>query len=166
MTLEHWAYIAQIVGSIAVVASLMYVAVQLRQSTGMMRAESRNAIHQSNQQELFALVDHPVIWRGLTDEVLDDDGVRLNAWLMASLRAREHEWFQYRHGALDKSSWRSYATAIPIALAKTRARDWWEVMKPAYDREFVKAVDAMLENEGLNAATHRQAIVLGKEIKR
>jgi len=31
MTLEHWAYVAQIVGVIVVIALLAYVAIQVRQ---------------------------------------------------------------------------------------------------------------------------------------
>jgi hypothetical protein len=42
MTLEQYSYIAQIVASIGVVASLIYVARQLVQNTRMMRASVSN----------------------------------------------------------------------------------------------------------------------------
>ncbi len=98
MTLEQYAAIAEIIGVSLVIASLIYVAQQLRQNTEMMRAESRNQIVLGHQQELFTLVRNPDIWKGMSDEELDDESVRLNMWLTASLRAREHEWFQVRHG--------------------------------------------------------------------
>ena len=104
MTLEQYAAIAEIIGVSLVIASLIYVAQQLRQNTEMMRAESRNQIVLGHQQELFTLVQNPDIWKGMSDEELDDESVRLNMWLTASLRARDHEWFQVRHGALDKAS--------------------------------------------------------------
>jgi len=44
MTLEQWAYLAEIVAVLLVIASLVYVARQLHQNTEMMRAESRNEI--------------------------------------------------------------------------------------------------------------------------
>ena len=50
MTLELFASIAEIIGVILVIASLIYVAQQLRQNTEMMRAESRNAVQHSKQQ--------------------------------------------------------------------------------------------------------------------
>jgi hypothetical protein len=44
MTLEQFAYIAEIIGVIFLIASLLYVGRQLHQNTEMMRAESRNSI--------------------------------------------------------------------------------------------------------------------------
>ncbi len=160
MTLEQYAAIAEIIGVSLVIASLIYVAQQLRQNTEMMRAESRNQIVLGHQQELFTLVQNPDIWKGMSDEELDDESVRLNMWLTASLRAREHEWFQVRHGALDKASWDSYSSAIPIVLASARARAWWEVMETAYDKEFVARVNELLENKALNALHKKQAAAL------
>ena len=47
MTLEELAYLAEIIGLILVVASLIYVGKQLKQNTEMMKADSRNAIQQN-----------------------------------------------------------------------------------------------------------------------
>ena len=68
MTLEQWAYLAEIIGVILVIASLIYVAQQLRQNTEMMRAESRNAVHHSKQQELFTLMKYPEVWAGSREQ--------------------------------------------------------------------------------------------------
>ena len=138
MTLDQYAAVAEIIGVTLVIASLIYVALQLRQNTEMMRAESRNAIQQSKQQELFMMLRNPDIWRGITKQELDDESIRLSLWLTASFRAREHEWFQFRHGVLDESAWKSYATAIPFALANERPRTWWDVTKSLYEKEFVE----------------------------
>ena len=151
MTLEQYAAIAEIVGVILVIASLIYVARQLRQNTEMIRAEARNSIVQQHMQELFSLVENPDIWRGFSGQDLDDGSVRLNNWLIAFSRAREHEWFQFKHGALDEASWASYSLAIPIVFSSNRSLAWWEAMKPGFDNEFVERVDELLQNEMLNA---------------
>ena len=151
MTLDQYAAIAEIVGVILVIASLIYVARQLQQNTEMIRAESRNSIVQLHMQELSSLVEYPDIWRGFSGQELDDESIRLNNWLIAFARAREHEWFQFKHGALDQASWESYSFAIPIVLSSNRARDWWDSMKPGFDKEFVQRVDQLLQNEALNA---------------
>ena len=44
MTLESWAYIAEIVGAIAVVASLLYVGIQIRDSNRVNQANARHNI--------------------------------------------------------------------------------------------------------------------------
>ena len=94
MTLDQYAAIAEIVGVILVIASLIYVARQLQQDTEMIRAESRNSIVQQHMQELSMLVEHPDIWRGFSGQELDDESIRLNNGWRAGARAREHEWFQ------------------------------------------------------------------------
>ncbi len=165
MTLEEFAYIAEIIGVVLVIASLIYVAQQLRQNTEMMRAESRNEIQHSKQQEIFALLQNPDIWKGLTSKELDDDSIRLTLWLTASLRAREHEWFQFRSGVLDEAAWNSYSTAIPIVLANERTRAWWGVTKQIYNKEFVDVVDELLENKSINALGKSQAVAMSGEIK-
>jgi len=165
MTLEEFAYIAEIIGVVLVIASLIYVAQQLRQNTEMMRAESRNEIQHSKQQEIFMLLQNPDIWRGLASEELDDESIRLTLWLTASLRAREHEWFQFRSGVLDEAAWNSYATAIPIALANKRARAWWDVTKQIYNKKFVDVVDELIENRSINALGKNQAVAMSGEIK-
>ena len=159
MTLEEFAYLAEITGVILVIASLIYVARQVSQNTEMIRAESRNQIVQQHVQELLSLVEHPDIWKGLSGQDLDDESVRLNNWLIAFARAREHEWLQFRSGALDEASWKSYSLAIPIVLASERARAWWGAMQQAFDREFVEQVNRLLNNESLNKVTRAQAAV-------
>lgn len=44
MTLENWAYIAEIIGAIAVVASLLYVGIQIRDSNRVNQANARHNI--------------------------------------------------------------------------------------------------------------------------
>ena len=166
MTLDQYAAVAEIIGVTLVIASLIYVALQLRQNTEMMRAESRNAIQHSKQQELFLMLQNPDIWRGITKQELDDESIRISLWLTASLRAREHEWFQFRHGVLDESAWKSYATAIPFALANERPRAWWGGTKPMYEKEFVEMVDGLLEDESLNATGEKQADALSRTADR
>ncbi len=152
--------VAEIVGLVVVIASLIYVGKQIGQNNEMMRAESRNAIHEGHRQELFAVVQNPNLWRGFTNEDLDDDSIRLNMWLTACLRSREHEWFQLQSGALDQTAWDSYSGVIPIVLASDRARAWWDATKPAFDDEFVKSVDETLDDEVLNATHQRQQSAL------
>ena len=151
MPLDQYAAIAEIVGVILVIASLIYVARQLRQNTEMLIAESRNSIIQQHMQELFSLVENPDIWRGISGQDLDDESVRLNNWLTAFSRAREHEWFQFKHRALDEASWASYSRAIPIVLSSDRAKAWWEAFRPGFDNEFAERVDELLQDETLNA---------------
>jgi len=162
MTLEQYAYLAEIVGVIFLVASLIYVGRQLQQNTEMMRAESRNSIQHNHQQEILTPVQYPEIWRGFTGEKLSDEMIRVNGFLISSLRSREHEWIQYQNGALDKMAWEAFSKAIPLVLSSQHARSWWEATKPIYDAQFARMVDGLLEKEDLQSVHIDQAAVMNK----
>ena len=155
MTFENLADLADIVGVIVVIASLIYVARELRQNTEMIRAESRNEIVHGHVQEILATLDYPDVLRALFETEMDDSVVRVHSWLTAHCRSREHEWFQFRSGALDRSSWESYSSSIPIVLSGAKARAWWGHMKSAFDEGFVVHVDELLEKSPLSKQ-HRE----------
>jgi len=80
MTLEQWAHVADIVGAVVIVASLVYVAAQVRQNTKAQLAASRQAALAADL-ELFSMsVDYPEDALGLGAE---PDDVRSTAFLVA-----------------------------------------------------------------------------------
>ena len=160
--LEQLASLAEIIGVTLVIASLIYVGRQLHQNTEMMRAESRNSIQHNHQQEILTPVSFPEIWRGFTGEELSDENVRVNMWLSASLRSREHEWIQYNNGALDKVAWEAFSKAIPLVLSSQRARSWWEASKLIYEVQFAKMVDELIGTENFHSVHLDQAAALAK----
>ena len=162
MTLEQYAYIAEIIGVIFLIASLIYVGRQLHQNTETMRAESRNSIQHNHQQEILTPAHYPEIWRGFTGEELSDEKVRVNMWLTSSLRSREHEWIQYKNGALDKVAWEAFSKAIPLVLSSQPARLWWEASRVIYDPQFASGVDKLLEKENFQSVHVNQAAALNK----
>ena len=162
MTLEQFAYLAEIIGVVFLIASLIYVGRQLHQNTEMMRAESRNSIQHNHQQEILTPVHYPEIWRGFTGEKLSDEKVRVNLWLTSSLRSREHEWIQYQNGALDKVAWEAFSKAIPLVLSSPQAHLWWEASKLIYDVKFASMVDGLLEKESFHSVHLNQVAAMNK----
>jgi hypothetical protein len=95
-------------------------------------------------------MDHPSVFHAFTaDEISDDDKVRMFVWLIASLRAREFEWFQYQDGVIDEAHFRAYAVAISINLGTERTRRFWEHTRFHFDPGFAAFVDDMLADAPL-----------------
>ena len=101
MSLEYIANLAEIVGVLLVVASLIYVAKQLRQNTNAIRAQSRQSVLVASQSELFAQVAHPSLTLSIIDRdpITEEEQVRLSSWLFALFRGREFAWYglRFRH---------------------------------------------------------------------
>ena len=105
--LEQSAYIAQVVGVMLIVASLAYVARQLRQNTDAQIAASRQATLASDLSFLSMSMSYPEAALGLGSETQD---VRSTALLVMYLRIREFAWYQYQSGILDETTWESNMT--------------------------------------------------------
>ena len=60
MTLEHYAYMSEIIAAIAVVASLIYLGIQVHQSNVLAIAQARQSMIQLGQQEIFKIVEEGI----------------------------------------------------------------------------------------------------------
>ena len=125
MTLEQWAYLAEIIGVIVIVITLIYLSLQVRQGAELLRSESRQAQVTNDQEGVYKLVEHPEMGRLFSQKETPSfsEKTKLNFWLIGQMRAREHEWLQYRSGALDEETWLSYRDVIYFVLGTERARE-------------------------------------------
>ena len=95
MTLEQWAFIAQIVSAIAVIASLVFVGLQLKHATATIRATSSQAhssLYTDLVQSIIDNADFARLWSiGLTEpkKLTEDEWVRFVAYASALFRLYE-----------------------------------------------------------------------------
>ena len=111
MTLEQASLVAQIVSALAVIASLIFVGVQLNQATAAIRASSSQA-HAGLYTELVHSIidnaDFARIWSiGLTDPkgLNEEEWVRFVAYASALFRQYESSRVQWQKGRLDDEHW-------------------------------------------------------------
>ena len=142
MTLEQWSYIADIIGVILIVASLAYVARQLRQNTDAQLATSRQAMLAADLDLLSKSVDHPEAARGLGKS---PDEVRHASWIVSYLRIREFAWYQYQNGVLDQTTWESYIAPTAVVFESPESRAVLDAFTA--NREFVAYMKKLLPDE-------------------
>jgi hypothetical protein len=143
--------LADIVGAIAVVITLVYLAIQIKQNTNALHGQSRQSLVSVAQAELFAMMEHPdIAFSQFKENLTPEERMKLGAWLIALMRAREFAWLQYRSGVLDEIQWRTEARVIQIALAHRNCRGWWEAVGRHYfPTEFVNFVDELPQDPTL-----------------
>ncbi len=138
------------VGLIAIVATLIFLAVETRQNTAALYAESRQSVLAASHSELFMIVENPDLLLSVTSgETLNaEQQVRLGAWLAASMRSREFSWLQYRDGIIDDAQWQAEVLIIRFILDSIRTREWWQVVGQYNSHpEFVEFVQSEVLNE-------------------
>ena len=149
MTLEQLAYLAEIVGVIVIVATLVYLAIQTRQNTHALRSASRQATMETDIALLMKIADEPQISINLRadseSDLTEADAAQVEAFVISLLRCREYAWFQYQEGVLDKDTWTSYASTLVRIVSAGPARNIWDRFKLELNPEFVSHVNGLLD---------------------
>lgn len=146
MTLEQFAYLAEIIGVIVVAVTLIYLSMQVQQGAELLRSESRQAQVTNDQNGVYKFVEYPELGRlfSQTQTPSFAEKTKLIFWIIGQMRAREHEWLQHRSGALDEETWLSYRGVIYFLLGTDRARALWATCSPYFNPDFVEMVGKMI----------------------
>lgn len=138
--------VSETIASIAVVISLIYLAIQIRHSNKLAHSQTRTELRHMASIEVQQMVEYPEIQLLYTKEKLDvEEKVKLHYFLIGNLRFREFIWRQYQLGLLDKATFDHYLIPLLGILSTDRAQRWWHNFKsPSYDPEFIRFVDDLL----------------------
>lgn len=137
MTLEQWSFVAQIISAAAVIASLIFVGIQLRRATDAIRAASSDAYSGAYTHFVQGIVENAdvaEIWtRGLKDPraLTEVEWVRFVAYASAQFRLYDSSRVQWLRGRLDTEHWYaverhalSFGNQPGMAAAWKLRRDW------------------------------------------
>ena len=151
MTLEQFASLAEIIGLILVIGSLIYVAQQLRQNTQMMRSRASGERVQRDT-ELSGMVsgsgEFAEIWlKGRTDfESLNEvERIRL-IFHSRSAILHWHNMFNLRtQNLLSDSDWNELVWLIEhLIRGRQDTLEAWKMFKGSFEEPFQKFLDARL----------------------
>ena len=148
--------IGELVGAVGVVATLFYVAVQVRQNTRAVRTTTLNAITSSHQAELRWSSDiGPAMMKALhrPSEMTELDTHQVTEWMTASFIARENEFSQHREGLLDEDKWAQSESVVQVVSGFAWFRSWWnEYGRHIYTAPFVAWVDSVIAKGSFDTA--------------
>ena len=147
MTMSDLAILIQILSTLAVLGTLIYLAIEVKQNTSALHAQTRQSLLVGGQAELFEVVEHPdiSIIYSKPGELTQEEYVKLCMYLLAIMRAREYAWLQYKNGILDEGQWHTEKGVIEFNLTFNRTRAWWEkIGRGFYSPEFVAFVDSLI----------------------
>ena len=151
MKLEKISAIAEIVSSVAIVLTLVYLTVQTQQNTSALQASVRQGMLAEETQLILSQLDYPYLNAMNLDNQELDPNQRLQArtWITAFLRVRENHWLQYQAGVIDATTWQAYRLPIRIVLTTNIGREEWGLRRNRgeFAQGFVDDVDQFLASE-------------------
>jgi hypothetical protein len=174
MSLQDLGAIGEVVGGIAVVVSLVYVAYQVRQSTRQIEQNSRHLeasmYHATNDAffRWFALLAQDAglaaLWnRALAGETLShDETTRVNSLIAMLFTCYENNFQQIRFGAMTRDTLEIARHDLSRLMSRPVIQTWWKrhglgTLTP----EFRQAVESLVSkvNSAKDAAQQDAAAV-------
>src|ERR1700681_3657799 len=125
MSLAEWSNLAQIVGSVVVIVSLVFVGLQVRQNTAALQRNEHNSTMAQWTVIRMAIAKNRDIAELMTaglhgESVLDAaDQLRLEQMLQENAWASFHIWERTQRGIFPKGTFELTAGLLMSALLKT-----------------------------------------------
>lgn len=117
MSLEQFAYLAEIISGLAVVASLIYLAIQIRQNTQTVKSATLAGNTEIFSNMLLELASEDNIEAYMTGSMGVAD-IKSKEFTQFFLQCRvlfvcfENQYYQFSNGSLDEETYKGYERAI------------------------------------------------------
>ena len=151
VTIEQGAALAEIVGALAVVASVCYLAVQIKKQTEESRLAATRDLATHYQDILNTLVVTDglmeIYLQGVRDYKSLPEIERLKVALIfqKTIRAMEQQFIHTKKSGVDDSYFLSANLAFEEFLTFPGVQQWWEINAKHFEPEFRLQVDGKLE---------------------
>ena len=141
--------IAEFLGALGVIASLIYVGMQIRENSRVVQASTSQAVADSAQARLLAVAQSLSLASTLAkldtpSAVSSAEQVQVNYLRTASFKGFENQFFQYRQGLLRGDTWNGYEFFLLANLRAPDVQQWWSRSKDGFDPAFRGHVEGLL----------------------
>jgi hypothetical protein len=140
----------EFVGAIAVVFTLGYLAVQIRQTNKIQKALTRQNYTDAAQRRIELVFKYPDIRKGTLkliqgDELQDDELLLMRSAARYRLRGYENDFYQYRNGLLDEDEFVAVRREIGLTFhSGLLPKEDWEANKATMTPQFTAEVDRII----------------------
>ena len=147
MNLNDLANLGQIIGAVAVVISLFYVASQIRQNTNAVRSATAQTVHEhfAKWYHLVAADDElsQIIAKGLRDygSLSEKERVRFIAAFMSFLSYSQNAFLKWREGLLASPLWMGWQHVIMNLVGAPGGKAFWKDRAYMFGDEFRRHIE-------------------------
>jgi hypothetical protein len=157
MTLQET---AQILGGIGVIASMIYVGIQIRNNARALRASTYQQISVISMQGWLTMAHNgettDVMLRGMDDfsSLNRVEKARFRFVVMGYVKGFENAWFQHKIGTLHESDWKASTADLHSFFSTSGAHTAWPIVKNRFNAEFTAFLDAILKSQLPNVTAY------------
>jgi hypothetical protein len=152
LDLTSWAAIAEIVGTLAVVASLLFVGISLNRNNAVLKATNDNFLYQLQDGRIADTLKDPelasILVKQSNKEELSD--VEIQRLIKHQIRKRnlwELAFDRHNEGMLSSEKWDGWNRMFAAGISENFPQEWWSEVRQRYGENFARHVDAMYSND-------------------
>jgi hypothetical protein len=143
MSLEQASDLSQVVAAVAVLASLVFVGLQIRQNTRSQRVVAVNSLAAAIAAINVPAMESPALGEALSkvfkdwDSATREQRIVAHYFLFSFFKLSESAWYQRRSEVLDEQQWLGWETLVRWTYHSDGVRNgWWPYRRNAYSPEF------------------------------
>ena len=146
----EWGALGELVGGIAIIVSLVYVGIQVKQNTKVLRL---NTAHNTTEDlaDLYLIPAQNseianIFFQGIQDiDALQGvERLRFYGYLHKFIRTYENAHYQFSSGALESGSFNGITEQFIFVTSLPGGQAYWEERKSWYNENFRSFVDRKL----------------------
>ena len=155
MSLEQAAYLSQIIGALAVLASLLFVGLQIRQNTKSQKVVAVDSLSAAIAAINVPAMESPELGEALAKATQDwgsasrEQRIIAHYFLFSYFKLAENAWYQQRAHVLDREQWAGWETMMRTYYHTPGVQTaWWPRRRSAYSPAFQEFLAGTTSPEG------------------
>ena len=141
MSLQDWGALGELIGGAAIIVSLLYVGLEIRQSSNASRAATNQAFSIQFSDLIVQITNsdlRDIFWRGLNglNNLKGSENAALMAYLTAIMRTYETFYFERVEGRFDSRMWDGYSAQLVDLYNNDGVQEYWAIRKHQFSPDF------------------------------
>ena len=114
--------IGEVLGALGVMATLVYLSIQTKQTGRMVRAQTTHQMSESIREVMLAFTDREFseAIMGIDDNPQPHEELMTVGWVFAATRAVETQYYLHKEGIFDAEIWAAWCKQIPYIYRALR----------------------------------------------
>ena len=151
MTLTELGSLGEFISGLAVVVTLVYLAIQIRHNTRAVRSSMHQDMIESSSRIAESISDNSDLGRIVLKADQDYDGltseerIRFEAYAERIFANFESVFYSYRNSMIEEDLWDSWKSSYLGDISRDSIRRLWQVQRPPHLQDFMEFIDAFYQ---------------------
>jgi hypothetical protein len=152
LNLTDWASISEIVGTLAVVVSLIFVVLSIDRNTQAMQVTNENFLYELTDSSLESVMSDPelsatFVRAAENTELSEVEQFRLGYYFTRMMNRWNLAFDRYQDGMFAPEKWAMWNKNYVSIVDKRYLQEWWARNKAGYGTEFSAHIESVISAE-------------------